>query len=89
MKTPRTQPIRKNHIKKLRRARRWSQYDLERASGISQSRLSLLERSFRPLTQDDVEVLADVFGVQLAELFDDPTNNANHAALSGDQGDLS
>ena len=56
-----------------------SQYDLERLTGISQSRLSLLERSFRPLTQDDVEVLADVFGVQRSDLFDDPFISADNS----------
>ncbi len=79
MKTHRTQPIQKNRLKKLRRARRWSQYDVERASGISQAKLSLLERSFRALTAEDVEILADVFGVSPADLFEDPRISADNA----------
>ncbi len=79
MKTHRTKPIQKNRLKKLRRARRWSQYDLERASGISQARLSLLERSFRPLTAEDVEILAGVFGVSPTDLFEDPRISADNA----------
>ena len=58
-----------NRIAQLRREQGLSQYDVERLTGISQSRLSLLERSYRPLSARDLDVLAQAFGVAAAELF--------------------
>ena len=53
-----------NSIGRLRRQRRWTQYDLEFASGISQSRLSLIERGIRPLTEADSVALGAALGVE-------------------------
>ena len=51
-------------IRTLRRTKGWTQYDLEGRTGISQSRLSLLERGIRPLTTEDVAILFEAFGVE-------------------------
>ena len=58
-----------NNLGKLRKDRRLSQYDLEIATGISQARLSLLERGYRELTASDVEALCGALGVRPSELF--------------------
>ncbi len=62
-------PIPVNNLKHLRRETGWSQYDLELASGISQSRLSLLERGIRPMSAEDLETLAQAFSVTPDRLF--------------------
>lgn len=88
MKTLRPDQIPVNRIRALRRARRWSQYDLERASGISQSRLSLLERRFRPLSEEDVGLLAQVFGVGRNAIVEDNRISAdNNKSVSESEAD--
>jgi transcriptional regulator with XRE-family HTH domain len=47
-----------------------SQYDVERVTGISQSRLSLLERAIRPMSADDADVLAQALAVSADQLID-------------------
>ena len=48
-----------------------SLYDVGRAAGISASMLSLVERGFRQLTNEDKGRVAQVLGCELEMIFDD------------------
>ena len=60
----------RNHLKRLRSQAGMSQYDVERVTGISQSRLSLLERAIRPMSAADADVLARALAVSADQLID-------------------
>jgi transcriptional regulator with XRE-family HTH domain len=57
-------------IRELRHARKWSQVDLEAATGcqISRSEISYLESGKRSPTLGTIAVLADAFEIQAASL---------------------
>jgi transcriptional regulator with XRE-family HTH domain len=57
-------------LRLLRVAREWSQEDLADASGLHRTYISLLERSMCSATLDNLERLANSFGISLSELFD-------------------
>jgi transcriptional regulator with XRE-family HTH domain len=57
-------------LRLLRVAREWSQEDLADASGLHRTYISLLERSLCSVTLDNLERLANTFGISLPELVD-------------------
>ena len=52
-----------NPIKKLRIERCLKQAELEKLTGISQQRISLLERYVQKPTADEIKRLSDAFGL--------------------------
>ena len=57
-------------LKLLRVMREWSQEELADASGLHRTHISLIERSACNVTLDNLEQLANAFGVSLPELLD-------------------
>lgn len=57
-------------IKHLRELLGWSQRDLAEKSGVDQSRLSRFENGVRPLNTDEMENIANAFGLTLPQLMD-------------------
>lgn len=57
-------------LKLLRVTREWSQENLADASGLHRTYISLLERSMCSVTLDNLERLANTFGISLPELLD-------------------
>ncbi len=49
--------------------RKLSQYDVERATGIAQVRLSYAERGYRTLTEKQRAKLADFYNINIDQLF--------------------
>jgi len=72
-------------LRLLRVTREWSQEDLAHASGLHRTYISLLERSLCSVTLDNLERLANTFGIGLPELLDslEPTDaGKRHVAAS-------
>lgn len=63
-------------LRVLRMMRRWSQEDLAEASGLHRTHISLIERGECNVSLDNLEKLADAFGLTLPELLivPDPTS---------------
>jgi len=59
-----------NKIKKRRFELGFSQYEVERLSGIPQSRLSLIEKGYREPSLEEKKVLAKTLRAEIQELFD-------------------
>ena len=55
-------------VRVLRMIRTWSQEDLASASGLHRTYISLVERAECNISLDNLEKLADAFGVGLSEL---------------------
>jgi putative transcriptional regulator len=72
----------RNRVADVRRARGWSQRELGRRSGLSRQTISAIESgSERNQPRADVMVrLAEVFGLELADLFWTETEEAPSAA---------
>ncbi len=60
-----------NNFKKRRLELELTQYEIERKTGISQSKLSLAERGFRSLSSDEKRELSKVLQMQEKKLFSD------------------
>ncbi len=73
------------HVRDLRAARGLSLDGLARASGVSRSMISLVERGETSPTAVVLEKLARGLGVTLASLFDEPRSPASPLARRGDQ----
>lgn len=58
------------NVKKLRKVREWSQYDLAAEAGIEQNAVSLIENERANPTLLVLEEIARALGVRLAELFE-------------------
>jgi ribosome-binding protein aMBF1 (putative translation factor) len=58
------------NVKKLRKAREWSQYDLAAEAGIEQNAVSLIENERANPTLLVVEEIARALGVRLPELLE-------------------
>ncbi len=67
-------------LRLLRLMKGWSQEGLAQASGLDRSYVSSIERGERNVSLDNIEKLADAFGVSLDELLGVPD-----AALIGEQ----
>jgi transcriptional regulator with XRE-family HTH domain len=63
-----TMPTTTNHVRFLRRARGWSQAEFARRAGLSRSTIEQTELGRTPRTSTQ-RVLADVFGLEPADLF--------------------
>jgi len=63
------------NLKKLRRARRWSQEELAHRAKIDRTYISSLERQVYAATIDVVDKLARVLGVEASDLLARPSNN--------------
>ncbi|MCL2566468.1 MAG: LexA family transcriptional regulator [Alphaproteobacteria bacterium] len=69
------------NIPKLRKAKEWSQYDLARISGLSQTAIAQIELGNRTLNKFNREKLAKALGVSEEELTEESkelTNNDNN-----------
>lgn len=58
-----------NKIKQRRFELQFSQYEVERLSGILQSRISLIERGYREANSEEKKKLAKVLKTEPRELF--------------------
>ena len=67
-------------LRLLRLMKDWSQEDLAGASGLDRSYVSSIERGERNVSLDNIEKLADAFGISLDELLGVPD-----AVLLGEQ----
>ena len=67
-------------LRLLRLMKDWSQEDLAGASGLDRSYVSSIERAERNVSLDNIEKLADAFGISLDELLGVPD-----AVLLGEQ----
>lgn len=56
-------------VKFLRLSKKWSQWELGRAAGISQGRYSMIERGLIEPTPEERERLAQILGVLPSTLF--------------------
>lgn len=65
----------RNRIRVVRADKRITQMDIQLATGITQSKLSLIENLYVEPTPDEREALAKALGVSEAELF--PTEVAS------------
>ncbi|AMA74328.1 hypothetical protein ACH33_16935 [Aneurinibacillus sp. XH2] len=68
--------IRVNRIKKLRLEKEWSQLELFKRSGVSQSHIHYLESGNKQPTITILRKLADALGVTVAELLDEEEQTA-------------
>ncbi len=59
-------------LRLLRLMKDWSQEDLAQASGLDRSYVSSIERAERNVSLDNIEKLADAFGITLDELLGVP-----------------
>lgn len=64
-----------NQIKKRRLELEFSQYEIEKLTGISQTKLSLIERGYREPSSDERKKLAKALRLEVKELFEDKNNN--------------
>ena len=60
-----------DRIKFFRKKRKFSQYNLSRVSGVSQSYLSALEANEKSPTVNTLEKVCRALGISLAEFFSD------------------
>ncbi len=67
-------------LRLLRLMKGWSQEDLAQASSLDRSYVSSIERAERNVSLDNIEKLADAFGITLVELLGVPD-----ATLFGEQ----
>ena len=58
-------------LKELRKERNWSQMELSRRSGVSQSFINYLEAGEKQPTLTTLNKLAKAFGVPISDLIDD------------------
>lgn len=58
------------NVRRLRKAKGWSQEDLAEKVGIEQTAVSLIENSRANPTIETLETLAQCFNVSFVELFD-------------------
>ena len=58
-----------NKIKKRRLEFEFTQYDLEKLTGINQSKLSLIEAGYREPTAEEKKKIAKVLRAEAQELF--------------------
>jgi transcriptional regulator with XRE-family HTH domain len=63
-------------LRELREQRRWSQMELSRQSGVSQSFINYLEAGLKQPTLTTMNKLASAFGVSIAELLDSNEQSA-------------
>ncbi|CAJ1000979.1 helix-turn-helix domain-containing protein [Brevibacillus aydinogluensis] len=63
-------------IRKLRTAKEWSQMELSRRSGVSQSFINDLEAGNKQPTITTLRKLADALGVSVADLLDEEQQSA-------------
>ena len=59
-----------NKVKKRRLELEFSQYQLERLTGINQSKLSLIEAGYREPTHEEKKKIAKVLRTEIHELFE-------------------
>lgn len=59
-----------NRIKKRRLELEFTQYDIEKLSGINQSKLSLIEAGYREPTPEEKKKIAKVLRTDVQELFE-------------------
>jgi transcriptional regulator with XRE-family HTH domain len=57
------------NVRRLRRARGWTQYDLAEAANVRQALISQIENGAANPTLETLERLAAAFGAKLADLF--------------------
>ncbi|QDC37234.1 helix-turn-helix transcriptional regulator [Sphingobium fuliginis] len=70
------------NVRALREARRMTQEDLAGEAEVDRSYISEIENAHFSVSADLVEKLADVFGVEIYEMFHpDTAENAKHASL--------
>lgn len=65
-------------IVKLRQKKNWNQRELAGRAGLNYSVMNRIETGKRPLTDQEIKIFADLFGVStdyLLGLTDDPTHN--------------
>ncbi len=55
-------------LKQLRLERGLTQYDIEQATGVAQSRVSLIERGYRRARSDELARIAKLFEIDVAVL---------------------
>ena len=60
-----------------RAKKRLTQWDLNKMTGIHQSRISLLENGYVTPTLKEMVLIADVLGLEVADI-DWPMNHENH-----------
>ncbi len=65
-----------NKIKKLRLEKEWSQLELSKRSGVSQSHIHYLESGNKQPTITTLRKLADALGVSVADLLDEEQQSA-------------
>lgn len=59
-----------NKVKKRRLELEFTQYEVEKLSGINQSKLSLIEKGYREPSLEEKKRLAKVLKSEVHELFD-------------------
>jgi len=59
-----------NKIKKRRLELEFTQYDLEKLTGINQSKLSLIEGGYREPSSEEKKKIAKVLRAEIQELFE-------------------
>jgi transcriptional regulator with XRE-family HTH domain len=59
-----------NMVKKRRFELGFSQYEVEKLSGIPQSRISLIEKGYREPSMEEKKRLAKTLRAEIQELFD-------------------
>ena len=59
-----------NKVRKKRRELEFSQYEIEKLTGITQSKLSLIEQGYREASPEEKRQLAKVLKSEICELFD-------------------
>lgn len=59
-----------NMVKKRRFELGFSQYEVEKLSGIPQSRISLIEKGYRQPSMEEKKKLAKTLRAEIQELFD-------------------
>ncbi|MBI3899486.1 MAG: helix-turn-helix transcriptional regulator [Gammaproteobacteria bacterium] len=71
-----------DRLRLLRKVRKWSQGQVADASGLHRTYISLVERGRCNISLDNLERLADAFGIGAADLIgpDDSTSSADGTA---------
>jgi len=62
-------------MKKRRLELELSQYEIEKLTGIAQTKISLIERGYREPSSDERKKLAKALRLEVKELFEDKNNN--------------
>lgn len=68
MRKPHPNKVLADNLRRMRKARGYSQEELERRSGISRNYISAIERGLRNVTLRTLKTLADALGMHAYEL---------------------